>query len=183
MKPRVHIIGGPGSGKSYAALALSARLGVPAYDLDDLFWDPAAPTRSVKAQGAVRDQQLADIVAREGWIIEGVYYGWLAPSLAAADVIIALTPPVRVRHWRVLKRFVLRKLGLLPRKKWESLASLWRLLRWSHAYDLQHLNPARDAVRALGRKWVECHTLEEVSVATSNLALQRTGVRDARPGR
>lgn len=175
MKPRIHIIGGPGSGKSYAAFALSARLGVPAYDLDDLFWDRSAPNYGVRAQTAVRDQQLAAIVARDGWIIEGVYYGWLTPSFAAADRIIALTPSIWVRHWRVMNRFVLRKFGRMPSKKEESLADLWRLLRWSHVYDLQHLSPARAAVTALGRTWVECRTLEEVSAATSDLALQRTG--------
>jgi adenylate kinase family enzyme len=183
MKPRIHIIGGPGSGKSYAASALSARFGVPAYDLDDLFWDRSAAGYGVRAQTAVRDQQLASIVARDGWIIEGVYYGWLTPSFAAADIIIALTPSVLVRHWRVMKRFVHRKFGQAPSKKEESLGDLWRLLRWSHAYDVQHLSPARDTVTRLGRKWVECRTLENVSAATSSLALQRTGGRDARPGR
>lgn len=182
LKPRIHIIGGPGSGKSYAALALSARLGVPAYDLDDLFWDRSAPGYGVRAQTAVRDQQLASIVARDGWIIEGVYYGWLTPSFAAADIIIALAPSILVRHWRVMKRFALRKLGQTPSKKEESLADLWRLLRWSHAYDLHHLSPARDAVTTLGRRWVECQTLEDVSAATSNLVLQRPGARDVRPG-
>jgi adenylate kinase family enzyme len=181
MKPRIHIIGGPGSGKSYAALALSTRFSVPAHDLDDLFWDRSAPGYGVRAQTAVRDQQLASIVGRDGWIIEGVYYGWLTPSFAAADIIIALTPPILVRHWRVMKRFALRKLGRAPSKKKESLPDLWRLLRWSHAYDGQHLSPARDTVAALGRKWVECRRLEDVFAATSNLAPRRTGARDAEP--
>jgi hypothetical protein len=58
MKPRIHIIGGPVSGKSYAALALSARLGVPAYDLDDLFWDRSAPGYGVRWALA---RQLAEV--------------------------------------------------------------------------------------------------------------------------
>jgi adenylate kinase family enzyme len=37
--PRIHIIGEPGSGKSFLPAALSRRLGVPAYDMDNLFWD------------------------------------------------------------------------------------------------------------------------------------------------
>ncbi len=166
MKPRIHIIGGPGSGKSHAALALSARFSVTAYDLDDLFWDRSAPGYGVRAQTIVRDQRLASIVARDGWIVEGVYYGWLAPSFAAADTIVALTPPILVRHWLVITRFVLRKLGRMPSKREESLADLWRLLRWSHAYDVQHLVQARNAVTALGRRWVECQTLEDVFSAT-----------------
>jgi hypothetical protein len=30
-----------------------------------------------------------------------MYYGWLAPSFAAADIIIALTPSIAIRQWRV----------------------------------------------------------------------------------
>lgn len=183
MKPRIHIVGGPGGGKSYAASKLSARFGIPIYDLDDLFWKRSAPGYGVRAEPTVRDQELASIAAQDGWIIEGVYYGWLAPSFDAADVINALTPSILTRHWRVIRRFMLRKFGRIPSKKLESLANLWRLLRWSHSYDARHLVQARQAITARGREWVECRTFEEVLVATSNLALQRTGARDARPGR
>ena len=127
MKPRIHLIGGPGSGKSYAAGRLSARFDIPAYDLDDLYWD--RPT--VRTEAAARDRELAAIVARDGWIIEGVYYGWLAPSFVAADIIIALTPSIAIRHWRVLKRYTLWRVGQMPSKKDPSLVGLWRLLQWS----------------------------------------------------
>jgi adenylate kinase family enzyme len=169
MKPRIHLIGGPGSGKSYAAVALSARFGVPAYDLDDLFWDRSASRYGVRTEPTVRDQELASIVARDGWIIEGVYYGWLAPSFAAADIIIALTPSIVVRQWRVIKRYMLRKAGQVRSPQNESLADLWRLLRWGHTYDVQHLAQARCGVAALGRTWVECPTFEDVSAATCYL--------------
>ena len=36
---KIHIIGGPGSGKSYIAKKLSTLYNIKAYDLDDLFWD------------------------------------------------------------------------------------------------------------------------------------------------
>jgi adenylate kinase family enzyme len=169
MKPRIHMVGGPGSGKSYAAFKLSARFGVPKYDLDELFWERSAPRYGVRAETAVRDQQLASIAGQDGWIIEGVYYSWLAPSFDAADVIITLTPSILTRHWRVVGRFMLRKFGWVPSKKHESLADLWRLLRWSHSYDARHLVQARQAITARGREWVECRTFEEVLAATPNL--------------
>ena len=140
MKPRIHLIGGPGSGKSYAAARLSSQFDVPAYALDDLFWDNTASGYEVRAEPAARDRQLASLVERDGWIIEGVYYGWVAPSFAAADIIIAMTPSIGVRQWRVIKRFVLRKAGRVPSPNTnESLASLWRLLRWSQTFNAQHL--------------------------------------------
>jgi cytidylate kinase len=131
MRPRIHIIGGPGGGKSFAAAALSARFDVPAYDLDDLFW--ASPYR-VRAAAAERDRRLADLVARDGWIIEGAYHDWLAPSFDAAHVIIELIPSFPLRQWRVTRRFGLRKLGFGPRRGSTSPpvgGSSYRAGRWS----------------------------------------------------
>jgi hypothetical protein len=147
---------------------LSDRFGVPAYDLDDLFWDSSAPSYGVRADPIVRNQRLASIVAQEGWIIEGVYYGWLAPSFDAADILIALAPSIRVRHWRVIRRFALRKFGPVGSKR-ESLADLWRLLRWSQAYNARNLVLARKFAVARGRELVECQTFADVLVATSKL--------------
>jgi adenylate kinase family enzyme len=179
-KPRIHIIGGPGSGKSFVAAELSRCLGVPAYDLDDLFLDRSAARRyGVRADAAERDGRLAAIVGQDGWIIEGVYYGWLAPSFDAADTIIELTPSIWVRHLRVIRRFALRKLGRTASKR-ESLADLWRLLRWSHTYDRRQLAEGREAISARGRQPVACTTLEQVFVATSNFSFQRPAPRVAR---
>ena len=53
---RIHVLGGPGSGKTYVAAKIAAALGIQAYDLDDLFWDSSAPTYSVKADQEKREQ-------------------------------------------------------------------------------------------------------------------------------
>jgi adenylate kinase family enzyme len=164
LKPRIHILGGPGSGKSWIAAKLAARLGVPAHDLDDLFWERAASRYGVRADPAERDRRLTAIVAGDGWIIEGVYYQWLAPSFAAADCIVALTPPIWLRHGRVLRRFISRKLGRAPSKR-ESLADLWRLLRWSHGYDANQLVRARQLLAQHGRDCVGCRNFAEVLAA------------------
>ena len=55
MLQRIHIIGGPGSGKTYAARHLSDLLGFPRYDLDDWFWDNAAQSYGVRASDTERD--------------------------------------------------------------------------------------------------------------------------------
>lgn len=81
-----------------------------------------------------RDRKLAEIVATDKWIIEGVYHQWVGQSLDRADLILALTPSVWLREARVIRRFIRRKLGLVP-SKMESLRDLWQLLRWNHNYD------------------------------------------------
>ncbi|HEY1790394.1 MAG TPA: DNA topology modulation protein FlaR [Verrucomicrobiae bacterium] len=163
--PRIHIIGGPGSGKTYAAAKLSKRLNVPACDLDDLYWDHAASRYGVRADAAGRDRKLAEIVSRDGWIIEGVYYQWLAPSFDAADAIVALTPPIWVRHWRIIRRFLSRKVGRIPSKR-ETVADLWSLLRWSHAYDGDNLGRARQFIKERGRELIVCRNFESLLEAT-----------------
>jgi adenylate kinase family enzyme len=168
LKPRIHIIGGPGSGKSYIAAKLAQRFSVPVYDLDDFFWDRAALTYGIRADTTERDRQFASIVSQDGWIIEGVYYQWLAPSFDAAHVILALTPSVWVRHWRVVRRFILRRLGRILSKR-ESLADLWRLLRWSHVYDANNLAQARKFVIERGRNLTDCKTFDDVLAATNSL--------------
>lgn len=168
MKPRIHLIGGPGSGKSYIAAKLAKRFGILAHDLDDLFWDRKASSYGVRADPSERDRQLAVVVAQEGWIIEGVYYQWLVPSFDAADIIIALTPSIWIRHWRVIKRTMLRRLGRIPSKR-ESFADLWRLLRWSHAYDADNLVRAREFIARRGGGLTDCKTFDEVLAAIENV--------------
>ena len=95
---KLHILGGPGGGKSFTAAKLAARYSLPVCDLDDLFWDRRADHDGVKARAATRDQALSRSVAEEAWVIEGVYYGWVSPSFERADLIILLVPSVWVRH-------------------------------------------------------------------------------------
>ena len=168
MKPRIHIIGGPGTGKTYIARKLAAQLGVTACDLDDLYWDSSAPGYGIKAPVGERDRRLAERVAQPGWIIEGVYHEWLAPSFAAADVIIILTPKNWLRHWRVVRRFGWRKLGLQPGKQ-ESLSDLWRLLRWSHGYDHRQLAAARRFLADHGWTGIDCKNGKEVFAAIAGV--------------
>ncbi len=172
MKPRIHIIGGSGSGKSYVAARLARRFGVPAHDLDELFWDRAAGRYGIRTDPAKRDRQFLDIVVQDGWIIEGVYYQWLIPGFDVADIILALTPSIWIRHWRVGRRFILRKFGRLPSRR-ESFTDLWRLLRWSQAYDAANLAQARKLIAGRGREIVDCKTFTDVLAATETLPNKR----------
>jgi adenylate kinase family enzyme len=182
MLQRIHIIGGPGSGKSYAARHLSHRLGVPAYDLDDLFWDRAAESYGVRASDTERDAKLMSITDEAAWIIEGVYYRWLTPSFERADVIFVLHPKVFLRDWRILKRFVSRKLGIMPTKR-ESLLDLYRLIQWNHKYDSDNLKRAMDFIRDFEHKVVTCRCADDlltrVAKESPNNALERTAEKPA----
>ena len=182
MLQRIHIIGGPGSGKSYAARHLSHRLGVPAYDLDDLFWNRAAQSYGMRASEVDRDTRLVAITQEDAWVIEGVYYRWLKPSFERANIIFVLSPNVYLRDYRILKRFVSRKLGIMPTKK-ESLLDLCRLIQWNHKYDADNLKRAMDFFREFEHKVVACRSADDLLTRVireaPNNTLERTAEKPA----
>src|SRR4051812_9067865 len=108
---RVHIIGGPGCGKTCAAREVSRRFGGGGDSLGGVYWDMAAGNYRVRRDNRERDEGLKRIAEGEGWVIEGVYYHWVGPSLRRADVIVVMRVPMWVRQWRVCRRHVIRKVG------------------------------------------------------------------------
>jgi len=130
---KIHIIGGSGSGKTYLAEQLSKELGIPHYDLDDIQWDNRSGAYGNKRDPAERQALLDALLQKDDWIIEGVYYAWCAQCFADADKIYLLNVPRYLYRYRIIRRFLRRKLGLESGKK-ETLRSLSALLKWADRY-------------------------------------------------
>ncbi len=130
---KIHIMGGSGTGKSYIAERLSKKYNIPHYDLDNFFWDNSANQYGMKMPVDKRTKMLNDVVVKDNWIIEGVYYSWLTESFERADYIFILETPKLIYKFRIIKRFIKRKLGLERAKK-ETLKSLKNLLRWTDKF-------------------------------------------------
>ncbi|MEM9145978.1 MAG: hypothetical protein AAGC57_07235 [Pseudomonadota bacterium] len=103
---RVMIIGGPGSGKSTLAREIGARLALPVYHIDALFWQPGW----VEGDRSALTERLRAIHRTREWVIDGNYSGSWEDRLAHADTAILLDRPTGLRAWRVLRR-TLRYLG------------------------------------------------------------------------
>jgi adenylate kinase family enzyme len=136
---KIHIIGGPGSGKSYIAAKLSKMLGLPRHELDNFFWDHESDFFGSQTHPVKRAEKLNKVMAQEKWIIEGVYNSWLEESFRQADYIFVLKTNVYVRDWRIVKRFLLRKVKLASSPRKENLKTLIDLLKWNHQYDGNNL--------------------------------------------
>ena len=151
---KIHIIGGPGSGKTYLAEKLSKELGIQHYDLDELQWDNKSDSYGVKREPDERDRLLADVLSHEDWIIEGVYYAWCQQCFADADKIYVLRVPRYQYKYRIIRRYVRRKLGLEQGKK-ETLRSLSQLLKWADKYQQVNLVEIRNLLAPYSDKVVE----------------------------
>lgn len=151
---KIHIIGGPGSGKSYLANLISNETNIKSYNLDDIFWDNSSNTFGVKADKKKRDMNLQKVLLNDCWIIEGVYYEWLGESFDKADIIIVLKTNVFIRDWRIIKRFFKRKMGLIPCDKKETFKGLVELINWNHNYDKKNMVEAEHMIDKLTDKKV-----------------------------
>ena len=149
---KIHIIGGPGSGKSYMAKLISNQTNIKSYNLDDIFWDNSLNTFGVKGNTKTRDMNLHKILLNDCWIIEGVYYGWLSESFDKADIIIVLKTNVYKRDWRIIKRFVKRRIGLTTCNKKETLKGLVDLIKWNHNYDKKNMVEAEQIIDKFAHK-------------------------------
>jgi len=112
---RVHVIGGPGSGKTWLAARLGAALRCPIYELD--MWP-----------------DIATISLEPTWVAEGVFLWGIAPLLERADVIVMLDLPYRVAARRIVTRHIWlstlgrnrhRGLRLLARFAWGARRYYW----------------------------------------------------------
>jgi adenylate kinase family enzyme len=135
---KIHIVGGSGTGKSYISEKISKQYQIPHFDLDNIFWDNEALSYGIKMPIDKRTEKLNEILEKDNWIIEGVFYGWLYDSFALADYIFILKTKPIVYNYRIIRRFIRRKLGLEKAKK-ETLKSLKDLLIWTNKYQKKNI--------------------------------------------
>jgi hypothetical protein len=102
---RIHIIGGPGTGKTTLAHRLARDYDLPVYELDLIAYE--GPQFRPRPPSACADRA-HEIAAEERWITEGIFVGWTNCLLARADTIIWLD----LGSWRgSAGRIVLRTLS------------------------------------------------------------------------
>src|SRR5437016_5668383 len=100
MMKKILVIGPGGAGKTTFANQLGEILGIGVIHLDSLYWK-AGWVEPPKLEWAAT---LAEVLARNAWIMDGNYSGSLWLRLDASDAVVFLDLPRLVCIWRVLKR-------------------------------------------------------------------------------
>ena len=137
---RIHIIGGLGSGKTYLSRKLGKHFNIPVLALDDIYWDNTEWKQGIERPVKERDRQLEVFLQNENWVMEGIYYKWLTPSFEKADIIILIQPNEWLRNFRLFKRFIQSRLGLIDEKK-QSFKAFIGLLKWAQKYAKDKIPP------------------------------------------
>ena len=104
---QIHIIGGPGAGKTTLAKRLSQSLNVETHKLDEIAYDPDSRSKQPLSS---RLGQINSIASKPTWITEGVYLWWTEQLLLNADLIVWLDIPLLVALWRKIPHHLRRGL-------------------------------------------------------------------------
>ncbi len=126
---RIHIIGGPGSGKTTLAQTLAEALNTTAYDLDEIGYEGGSGAKRASAQ---RQADIAQILSQPHWVTEGAFLWWVEDLIEAADVIIWLDLPWPLALWRIFTRHI--RLSWAGTNRHPGLLRLLGFLRWSHRF-------------------------------------------------
>ncbi len=157
---KIRIIGCSGSGNTYFAKRLSEKYRIPAFDLDDIQWDNSHGSYGIKTPIQKRNQLLYDILQQPDWIIEGVYYAWVQQRFEDADIYV-LDMPKLLYKFRIIKRFIKRKLGLEKGKK-ETVKSVCDLLKWTDTFQDTNMKEIAELLKPHSEKVVCVKSKKEI---------------------
>ncbi len=132
------------------------------FDLDDIQWDNTTGSYGVKMPIEKRTELLNDILKNDSWIIEGVYYAWVGQCFADADVIYVLDMPKSLYIYRIIKRFIKRKLGLEKGKK-ETFKSVYNLLKWTDTFQKKNLVEIRKITENYSDKTIWAKSKKDIN--------------------
>ena len=132
---RIHIIGSVGSGKTTLAKELSSKLNIPYHELDNVVWRRNNSGDIRRTEGE-REEYLNTIIQTETWIIEGVHNEeWVANSFRHAELIVFLDTKYSIRTYRIIRRFLLQKLGLEKSNYKPTMRMFFKMFKWNRYFE------------------------------------------------
>lgn len=137
MAERIYITGPVGAGKSTLARKLAKKYGYVCCELDGIVYEPSpdVPNGNRKRTPEVRDALLAGVLSHGRWIVEDGGRDYFDCAMQRADSILLLVPPVGVRLWRIVTRWIRQNLGLEACGYIPNREMLRLMFRWTRQYE------------------------------------------------
>lgn len=136
---KIFIFGGSGSGKTTLARQLALEYKTPLLELDSVAFDNSQKGFGRKTSDEERADILQEFMKNQSYIIEGNYFNWLGSVFDDVDVIYILSSNIFIRTWRIIKRFVLCKLGISSERN-DTFKSVFELVLWNFSYRKKELS-------------------------------------------
>ncbi|NCA67569.1 MAG: hypothetical protein EOM87_05850 [Clostridia bacterium] len=131
---KLYITGIVAGGKTILAKRISEKLNIPYYELDSIAHDDSVIPRRRRTS----EEQISIIkeIDRKGdYIFEGVYRESYHELLNISDIILFLDPPLYVRRYRIIKRFIKQKLRLEKSYYKPTLHMFKCMFRWTSNFE------------------------------------------------
>jgi len=149
LSKRIYILGSVASGKTSMAQRLSDQLDIPWYELDNVYHSRLSDV-GAKLPLDDRVSIFNKIIVSDKWIIEGVRRECFDVGFEKADTIILLDIPQYIRYYRIIKRWISQRLGLVKSNYAPTIKMLLKMFEWSMGFEkskdetLRTLGPYRD---------------------------------------
>jgi len=128
------IIGVVASGKTTLSKHLLEELSIPHYELD-MIAHPVSDGKRLSRSYEDQVQVLREMSCKEKWLFEGTDRPSCSVLLEKADYIIFLDPPLRIRKFRIFKRFIRQKVGLEKCHYKSNIKMLKCMYRWTKDFE------------------------------------------------
>ncbi|MDE6156418.1 MAG: hypothetical protein K2F67_08280, partial [Eubacterium sp.] len=134
---KLYITGSVGSGKSTLAEQISQITGVPCTHLDELIHIPCSSEKwgNIKRSDEEIDSEFNSIIVSDNYVIEDNGRERFVEGMKNADKIIVLDISLKVRKYRIVKRWIMQKLGLEKCIYKPKLFVLKSMFRWLNNYE------------------------------------------------
>ncbi|RHW43600.1 DNA topology modulation protein FlaR [Neobacillus notoginsengisoli] len=147
---------------------------IPFYELDNVVRErhPLGDRRRTEIEV---EKFLEAILLSDTWIIEGVHNEeWTSETFLQADMIIFLDPAYSTRTYRIIRRFILQKLGFEKANYTVTNEMLFKMFKWNRHFEQvgkpNFFNTYADGqkLRLIRKKKDLSNLLSELSVRWNN---------------
>jgi adenylate kinase family enzyme len=134
---KIYIVGPVASGKSTLAKRLAETLNIPYQPLDEVVHvpDKSHPWGNRKRPVEERDKLFQWVIQQSNWVIEDVGRPFFEEGLVEADTIVLLDISVKIRNYRIIKRWIKQRLGIEKCIYNPDYKMLKSMFKWSKDYD------------------------------------------------